>query len=186
MKKNIITMMAVVLLCTVVTACGGGGSSVISKYCDALEKSREKMFNGDMTNGDFTRDITAQFMGQELTTEIDGEVLFEIVEPFKVVELSPMYGGIEFEATIKASNPDAIPAIKLSSYVFVACHNNDPISTINYKSKWNEGEVYNIRYFVNVGNIVQGGESADDKIRSINRIVITEYGSELLQKLNEE
>ncbi len=186
MKKNFMKMMTVVLLCAVMAACGGGGSSVISKYCDALEKSREKMYNGDMTNGDFTRDINGQFMGQELTTEIDEDVLFEIVEPFKVIDLSPMYGGIEFEATIKATDPDATPAIKLSNYVFVACHNSDPITIIDYKSKWNEGEVYNIRYFVNVGNIVQGGESADEKIRSINRIVITEYGSELFQKLNEE
>ena len=186
MKKILKSIIAVVLLCIMMTACSGNGSSIISNYCDALEKGREKMFKGDMTNGELSRDITAQFMGQELTTELDGDVPLEIVEPFKVINLSPMYGEIEFEAIIKASNPDALPSIKLSDYIFVACHNNDPISVIKYSSKWNEGEVYNIGYFLNVGNIIQGGENADEKKRSINRIVITEYGSELFQKLNEQ
>ena len=183
MRKHFMMIMAISLLCVGLAGCEGG-SSPISKYCISLEKAREKMYKEDITNRDLTREINTQFMGQQLTTETDGDVFFEIIEPFKVTDLSPLYGGIEFEALIKSTTPENTHPAKPQDYVFIACDDNKPIIILDCKSKWNEDESYNIRFFLNVGNIIQGGEGADEKMRGINRIVITEYGSDLFQKIN--
>ncbi|SNU03643.1 hypothetical protein SAMN06298211_10328 [Prevotellaceae bacterium MN60] len=176
MKKTFLASMVAVLLCMILAACSGDNSP-ISKYCDSLEKGREKMYEGNMTNGEFSRKINEEFMGQQLTTELDVDVPFEIIEPFKVVSLSPLYGGIEFEAIIKTDKPQ--------DFVYIACHNNKPIQILNCNTKWNEDDdTYNIKFFLNVGNIIQGGEKADEKLRSISRVVVTEYGSDLFIEIN--
>lgn len=175
MKKIIFLLMTIVLLCMGFTACGGG-SSPISKYCNSLEKAREKMYKGENTNGEMISEIADQFMGQTLATELDDDVSFDIIEPFTVISVSPLYGDIEFEAIIKTDRPQ--------DYVYIACNNSEPIIILNYDPEWNEDESCNIRFFLNVGNIIQGGEKADEKLRGINRVVITEYGSELFQRVN--
>ncbi len=183
MNKNIFALIAAALLCMGLTACGGR-KSVIGKYCDTLEKTWENRFKigediaeGKITSSEIADEITDQFMGQEISTVLDDDVSMDIVEPFKVTDVSPLYNGIEFGAVVKADHP--------RDYVYIACHNSEPIKMLKCTFRCEEeDDVYMVKFFLNVGNLFGGGEKADEKLRSINRVVITEYGSDLFIKMN--
>lgn len=182
MNKNIFILIAAALLCMGLTACGGR-KSVFGKYCDTLEKTWENRFKigediaeGKTTSSEIADEITNQFMGQEISTVLDDDVSMDIVEPFKVTDVSPLYNGIEFEAIVKTEEPQ--------DYVYIACHNSEPIKRLSCKREWSGEGLYSVKFFLNVGNLFGGGEKADEKLRSINRVVITEYGSDLFIKMN--
>ncbi len=181
MNKNIFTLFAAALLCMGVSACGGS-SSPIGKYCDVLEETWENRFKigediakGKITSREIVDEITDQFMGQEISTELEDAEGFEIIQPFKVIDLSPRDNGIEFGAIIKAEHP--------RDFVYIACHNSEPIKMLKCTHECEEEDnVFKVKFFQYVGNLFGGGEKADEKLRSINRIVITEYGSDIYQK----
>lgn len=183
-SKNVLMLIAAVILCMGLTACGGGGST-ISDYCDALEKGRQKMFEGKLTNGELKKDIDEQFKGKQQTMEVDDLVGFEIVEPCKVASLSPLYGDIQFDVVVKQADIEA-GAIQVGDFVFVACNGSEPVKVMTFDNTSIVGDgSFKIRCGLNVGNIVQGGEKADEAIRSIDRIVITGRGCPLFQKINQ-
>ena len=49
--------------------------------------------------------------------------------------------------------------------------------------KFNDDDSIDMTFFLNVGNIIEGGEKADKNLRKINRIVIAEDYSELVKKV---
>lgn len=174
MNKYIFTLFAAALLCMGVSACGGS-SSPIGKYCDVLEETWENRFKIKKNNFEWEREVKDQFMGQEISTELEDAEGFEIIQPFKVIDLSPLYNGIEFGAIIKAEHP--------RDFVYIACHNSEPVKILKCKHDYEgENDVYKVKFFQYVGNLFGGGEKADEKLRSINRVVITEYGSDIYQK----
>lgn len=174
MNKYIFTLFAAALLCMGVSACGGS-SSPIGKYCDVLEETWENRFKIKKNNFEWEREVKDQFMGQEISTELEDAEGFEIIQPFKVIDLSPLYNGIEFGAIIKAEHP--------RDFVYITCHNSEPVKILKCKHDYEgENDVYKVKFFQYVGNLFGGGEKADEKLRSINRVVITEYGSDIYQK----
>lgn len=191
MKKYFLSIVTIALFCVGLWSCGGCNSP-IGKYCDELENIREIANDGFSSNSLSAlekanekynakiNELSQKMIGMELSTENEEEQYFTIVKPFTVTKATPQYGGIDFSAVV-------IPAdvtVKLSEFCLVACIDNEPVKLLPYKCTPNDNDdSVELSFFLNVGNIVQGGEKADEKLRKINKIVIAEDYSELVKKV---
>ena len=189
MKKIFLSIVAIALFCLGLLSCGGSNSP-IEKYCDELEDIRD-IANDGFSSGSLSAmekanekynakisELSQKIVGMELNTENEEELYFTIVKPFTVTRVTPQYGGIDFSAIV-------IPAdetVKPSEFCLVACVDSEPVKLLPYKYTFNDdNDSVELSFFLNVGNIVQGGEKADEKLRKINRIVIAEDYSELVK-----
>ena len=191
MKKYFLSIAATVLFCVGLWSCGGSNSP-IGKYCDELEDIREIANDGfsssslsamEKANEKYNakiNELSQKIVGMELSTENEDEPYFKIIKPFTVTKVSPQYGGMDFSAIV-------IPAdgtVKFSEFCLVACIDSESVKLLPYKCTPNDNDdSVELTFFLNVGNIIQGGEKADEKLRKINRIVIAEDYSELVKKV---
>ena len=191
MNKYSLSVAATVLFCVVLLSCGGSNSP-IGKYCDELEDIREIANDGfsssslsafEKANEKYNAKISElpqKIVGMELNTENEEEQYFTIVKPFTVTKVTPQYGGMDFSAVI-------IPVdetVKIGEFRLVACIDSEPVKLLPFNCTPNDNDdSVELSFFLNVGNIVEGGGKADEKLRKINRIVIAEDYSELVKKV---
>lgn len=190
MKKGYFSIVAAVLFCVGLLSCGGSNLP-IDKYCDELEDIREIREDGLSSSSlsalekankkynDRISELSKEIVGMELSTENEEEQYFTIIKPFTVKAVTPQYGGIDFHAVVKPVDV----TVKISEFFLVACVDSEPVKLLPFKFKFNDDDSIDLTFFLNVGNIIEGGEKADKNLRKINRIVIAEDYSELVKKV---
>lgn len=194
MKKNYVVMISVAIILMVMAACGRSviaPKSPISKYCDRLEdihkifgkfwavENEEARDKVEKEVKDNIEELKEEMLGMELKTENAEEPYFEIIKPFTVTRARPTDGAIDFEAVVKPKDP----TVKMGEFYLVACAGSEPITIKRYTCKYNDDDSIVLDICQVIGNIIHGGEKIDEKLRSIDRIVIAEDYSELVKKL---